>query len=233
MEFYKKGASVSSVIALLLASPWANFTMTILLFGFFGSKAFLLILASVVIAIVTGFAYMYFDKKSWIEKNAASLEVDEDFSIREDAKKRWKTRDRNISVATRTKGVFVGSWSLTKMVLWWILLGILFASIAGAYIPENIFQEYMGPTFLGLIVTLAIATIIEVCSEGSSPLAFEVYRQGGGFGNAFTFLNAGVATDYTEIGLIASNIGKRAAILLPIVTVPQILVFGVLFNLFL
>jgi uncharacterized membrane protein YraQ (UPF0718 family) len=72
-----------------------------------------------------------------------------------------------------------------------------------------------------------------VCSEGSSPLAFEIYSQSGAFGNSFTFLMAGVATDYTEIGLIWSNIGKKAALWLPIITVPQILVLGYLFNVFL
>jgi uncharacterized membrane protein YraQ (UPF0718 family) len=94
-------------------------------------------------------------------------------------------------------------------------------------------MEYMGATTLGLIVTLFFATIIEVCSEGSSPLAFEIFNQTGAFGNSFTFLMAGVATDYTEIGLIWSNIGKKTALFLPIITVPQILVLGFLFNVFL
>ena len=93
-------------------------------------------------------------------------------------------------------------------------------------------MTYMGPTLLGLIVTLLFATIIEVCSEGSSPLAFEIFNQTGAFGNSFTFLMAGVATDYTEIGLIWHNIGKKAAIWLPIITVPQILILGYLFNIF-
>jgi hypothetical protein len=86
---------------------------------------------------------------------------------------------------------------------------------------------------LGLVVTLIFATIIEVCSEGSSPLAFEIYNQSGAFGNSFVFLLSGVATDYTEIGLIWSNIGKKAALWLPIITVPQVLILGYIFNLFL
>jgi uncharacterized membrane protein YraQ (UPF0718 family) len=88
----------------------------------------------------------------------------------------------------------------------------------------------MGPTLLGLIVTLALATIIEVCSEGTSPLAFEIYRQTGALGNSFVFLMAGVATDYTEIGLLWTNVGRRTAIWMPIVAVPQILVLGFLAN---
>ena len=47
------------------------------------------------------------------------------------------------------------------------------------------------------------------------------------------FLMAGVATDYTEIGLIGSNIGKKATFWIPVITVPQILLLGYLFNIFL
>jgi hypothetical protein len=122
---------------------------------------------------------------------------------------------------------------LAEMVLGWIILGVLLASLAGAFIPVHFFHKFMGPTLLGLIVTLILATVIEVCSEGSSPLAFEIYRQTGALGNSFVFLMAGVVTDYTEIGLLWSNVGKKVALWMPIVTVPQVIVLGYLFNLFL
>ena len=83
---------------------------------------------------------------------------------------------------------------------------------------------------LGLIVTLILATVIEVCSEGSAPMAFEIFRQTGALGSSFVFLMAGVATDYTEIGLLWHNVGRKAAIWLPIVTVPQVLIVGFLAN---
>jgi hypothetical protein len=54
----------------------------------------------------------------------------------------------------------------------------------------------------------------------------------GVLGNPFVFLMAGVATDYTEIGLLWSNIGRRTAIWLPIITVPQIVLFGYSLNIF-
>jgi len=62
-------------------------------------------------------------------------------------------------------------------------------------------------------------------------MAFEIFKQTGAFGSSYVFLMAGVATDYTEIGLIWSNIGRRAAIFLPVITVPQIMLPGYLFNL--
>jgi len=157
-----------------------------------------------------------------------------DFSIIKDIKRRWNQYQFTMeNIKNAIKGTLKGSWSLTKMVMWWLLIGMLMAAFARAYIPQNYFMEYMGPTTLGLLATLLFATIIEVCSEGSSPLAFEIFNKTGAFGNSFTFLMAGVATDYTEIGLIWHNIGKKAAIWLPIITVPQILILGYLFNLLL
>jgi len=116
------------------------------------------------------------------------------------------------------------------MILWWSLIGMGIASFAGAYIPTNFFQRYMGPTLLGIFATLTLATIIEVCSEGSAPMAFEIFKQTGALGNSLVFLMAGVATDYTEIGLLWHNVGRKTAIWLPIVTVPQVILAGFLAN---
>jgi len=152
--------------------------------------------------------------------------------VRKDVAKRWKAFRFSLENARDALvGVGKGSWALTKMVLWWIVIGMFLASLARAYVPSHMFQQWLGPTLLGLFVTLALATIIEVCSEGSAPMAFEIYSQTGAFGNSFVFLMAGVATDYTEIGLIWQNIGKKAALWLPAVAVPQIVLLGWLFNL--
>ncbi|MEW6008791.1 MAG: permease [Candidatus Omnitrophota bacterium] len=231
MQLHKKGASNPAVVSFLLASPWANFTITVMLIGFFGLKGLLIILAAIIVAINTGFIFMLLDKKGLIEKNKNTVEVSEDFSIlghfRKELKK-YKFSFNNLF--SDLKGIINGALVLSDMVLWWIILGMFIASIAGAYIPMNFFHKFMGPTLLGLFVTLILATIIEVCSEGSSPLAFEIYRQTGALGNSFVFLMAGVATDYTEIGLLWSNVGRRTALWMPIITVPQIVMLGYLAN---
>lgn len=243
IELYKKGASTSSVVAFLLASPWANLPITFLLFGFFGIKAFFIVVSAIFIALTTGLIFQRLEQKGWVECDKCIIGEDKavltDFSIVKDIKRRWKeyefTAKNNIAAI---KGTFRGSLALTKMVMWWLIIGMLMAAVARAYVPHELFKQYMGPTVLGLLVTLFFATIIEVCSEGSSPLAFEIYEQSieagaPAFGNSFTFLMAGVATDYTEIGLIWHNIGRKAALWIPIITVPQILILGYIFNIFL
>jgi uncharacterized membrane protein YraQ (UPF0718 family) len=231
IELHKKGASNPAVIAFLLASPWANFPLTVLLIGFFGLKALYIIVCALVVAVITGFIYQFLESRHLIESNKYVKELEKGFSIIKDLRQRLKSyRVTPAQLAQDIKGIFSGSISLANMVLWWILIGIGLASLAAAYIPPNIFQNYMGPTFLGLFITLIIATILEVCSEGTAPLAFEIYRQTAAFGNVFVFLMAGVVTDYTEIGLLWVNVGRKVAIWLPIITVPQVIILGILAN---
>lgn len=220
MQLYKKGASIPAVIAFLMAAPWANLPVTILLFSFFGLKALLFIISAMLIALVTGFIYMLLEKYGLIEK---SKEVSAEESYN------WE-KLKNFNLASGAKGITIGAVNLANMVLWWILIGFLLAAIINAYVPIHFFQAYLGATFLGLLATLLFAMVLEICSEGSSPIAFEIFQKVGALGNPFVFLMAGVATDYTEIGLIWTNIGKKSAIALPIITVPQIIAVGMLFN---
>ena len=231
MQLHKKGASNPAVVAFLLASPWANFSITMMLLSLFGLKGLFIIISALIVAINTGFIFILLDKKGWIEKNKNIVDVPDSFSIAKDFKQRIKVYNFSLNnFITDCKGIIKGSMGLSEMVLWWIILGVFFASLSGAYIPVHFFHRFMGPTLLGLLVTLSLAIVIEVCSEGSSPLSFEIYRQTGALGNSFVFLMAGVATDYTEIGLLWLNVGRRTAIWLPVIAVPQILAIGYIAN---
>jgi uncharacterized membrane protein YraQ (UPF0718 family) len=228
IELHKKGASNPSVVAFLLASPWANLAVTIMLIAFFGLiKALYMVISAIIIAIITGLLYQALESKGMIEINENTQITNDNFSIWKDFKRRFSSYRFS---AGDIKGVYRGTVSLANMVLWWILVGIGLASFIGAYIPQHIFHNYMGPTFLGMLLTLLVATVMEVCSEGTAPLAFEIYRKTMAAGNAFVFLMAGVVTDYTELGLLWLNVGKRVAVWLPIITVPQVIALGILAN---
>ncbi len=232
MELYKKGASTSSVIAFLLASPWAGLPITLLLISLFGLlKALYVIAAALVIAVTTGLIYQILESKGWVERNKNTVMVDTNYAVLEDLRKR--IRDYKFfpdQLREDMKGIARGTWGLADMILWWLIIGVSLASLSATFIPSFIFQKYMGPTVLGFLVTLGLATVLEVCSECSSPLAFEIFRQTGALGNSLVFLMAGVATDYTEIGLIWQNIGRKAALWLPAIAVPQIILWGILAN---
>jgi len=233
MEIHKKGASGPAVVSFLLASPWANLPITLLLLGFFGWKGVLIILAAIFIAITTGLGLQLLDRRNWIEKNKYSVAVGADFSIRGDMARRISEYPFGAKqVYNDLRGIAKGIWALADMILWWVLLGIFLASLVGAFVPHGVFQRFLGPSLLGLLITLVAAALLEVCSEGTSPLAFEIYKQTGAFGNAFAFLMGGVVTDYTEIGLIWINVGRKTALWMLAFSLPQVLMVALLFNRF-
>ena len=90
IQLHKKGASPPAVVAFLLSSPWANLPLTILMFGFFGVRALFIIISAVIIAIITGYIYMFLESRNWIEKNPNTIKLDSDFSVIDDAKVRLK-----------------------------------------------------------------------------------------------------------------------------------------------
>ena len=113
----------------------------------------------------------------------------------------------------------------------WLLFGAILSSIINTFVDQSIFQQYFGPNLLGLGLTLLITTIMEVCSEGATPLAADLINRAAAPGNSFTFLMAGVSTDYTEIMSIKETTKSwKIALFLPIVTIPQIVIIGMILN---
>ncbi len=220
IQLYRKGASTPAVITFLLASPWANFPVTILLISFFGWKGVLFMVTAGFIAIVTGLVFGALERGGYVEKNDVTG-LGEGYQ--------WE-KIRNFSLSESVLGVLRGSLNLSNMVLWWLIVGLIAAVMIDVYVPGEFFMRYLGPDTGGLLLTLAGATVIEVCSEGSSVIAFEIYDKVQAFGNPFVFLMAGVVTDYTEIGLLWTNIGRKTALMLPVIAVPQVLFFGFLYN---
>ncbi len=231
MELHKKGASGPAVISFLLASPWANLPITFLLIGFFGLKAFVIILSALVVAIVTGLVFLLLDEKGLIEKNRHTVATAPDFSIRKDVMRRLREyRFSPASLGAAARGITRGMASLADMVLGWVLIGVVLASFMSSIIPPDAFQNWFGPSLAGLLLTLAMAAVLEVCSEGTAPVVFEIYKHTGAFGNAFAFLMGGVVTDYTEIGLIWSSLGKKTALWMVAVCIPQVILIAWVLN---
>lgn len=222
VSLYKKGASTASTLAFLLAAPWANLAITLLLFSLFGVRALLIVGGALAVAVISGLAFSYLEEKGMIEQGKAYQS-----NLKEEKIKwvwpGWQPLARQVGRE---------AWGLAKSVGWWVLLGFLLASVLGTFLPESMMSRYFGPSIFGLVATLALASVIEICSEGTAPLAFELFEKTRAFGNAFVFLQAGVVTDLTEIGLIWTNIGKKAAIALLLTGIPLILAIGMLYNSF-
>ncbi len=229
-KLYERGLSIAQVLTFLIASPWNSLSLTFILIALIGLKWTLLFtLASMVIAIISGVIYLALVKNNILPSNPNTCDVPDDFDVKADMKIRLKGWRPSWKWA---KEIAHDGWHDGKDIIRWILFGAVAAAAMRAYIPTEFFGDWFSPTVAGLGITLLIATLIEVCSEGSAPIAAEIMNTAQAPGNGFAFLMAGVSTDYTEI-LVVREFSKSwlIALSIPLVTVPQILILGMLFNL--
>ncbi len=231
MKLYERGASVGQVMAFLLASPWNSFSLTLILFGLIGvGWTLLFILLSLVIGIITGLVFNALEARGALPRNPWRDELGEERPLGE----MWRELRQSMRFsASGTSDILREGFIGSRVVIRWSLFGLILAGLIRALVPEDAFAAWFGATFAGLWLTLLATTIIEVCSEGSTPIAADLMNRANAPGNAFTFLMAGVATDYTEVMSIRDTTRSwKIALFLPLVTVPQVMVIGFVLNQF-
>ena len=231
MKLYKKGVPLGQVMAFLIASPWNSFSLTFILFALIGVKLTLLFTAlSLGVALLSGVVFEKLVQKKYLPPNPYKPET----STSSQETPTWGESLKSIPhTPLGVLQILSTGVRESKVVLKWLLLGTLLASLLRTSVEPELFAAYFGPSLLGLLFTTLAATMIEVCSEGSVPLAAELANTAKAPGGAFTFLMTGVSTDYTEIlSLKETTSSWKVAFFLPLVTLPQILILGYLLNMY-
>jgi len=228
MKLYERGASLGQVMAFLIASPWNSLTLTLILVGLIGLQwTLIFILASLVIAWVSGWIFERLVHQQVLPENPHQVAFVQT-PFWPTLKETWHQNDWSSSALL---AMFWQGLKESRSVLRWVLLGIVMVALIRAFVPEESFGVWFGASMSGLFLTLLATTVIEVCSEGSSPIAADLVNRAAAPGNAFTFLMAGAATDYTEIMALRDTTQSwKIALFLPLVTVPQVLVLGYIMN---
>ena len=226
MKLYERGASLGQVFAFLIASPWNSFSLTLILFALVGLPLTLVfIVGSAAIAIVSGLLVDRFFVRQSSCCGQSQTEPLGWSEIWQRTRSAFPARSRFFPI------VLSDGLKESRMILRWVFLGAVLAALIRALFDPATFQEWFGPSLAGLLLTLLGATFVEVCSEGSTPISADLVNRSGAPGNGFVFLMAGAATDYTEIMALKETTGGWAkSLLLPAVTVPQVLAVGYILN---
>jgi len=224
-KLYERGASAGQVMAFLIASPWNSISLTLILVGLLGLGWTLAFIAlSLIIAVLTGLAFDGLERRSVIPSNHTLAAQTADLQ--------WRTLLDTFDTSPRgILETLVRGLRGSRMVLRWLAFGLVAAALIRALLTADDFATWFGPSLMGLLLTLLGAAVFEVCSEGSVPIAADLMNRAHAPGNSFTFLLAGVATDYTEVMVLKETTRSwRIALLLPAITVPQVLLVGFLLN---
>jgi uncharacterized membrane protein YraQ (UPF0718 family) len=229
MSLYKRGASLGQTLAFLIASPWNSLSLTIILAALIGwSWMLLFILLSMVVALITGWIADRLVHSGALPSNPNSVDLPHGYRVGPAFKELFKSLKPGVE---NYRHLAREGLSGSKMVLRWIFFGFVLTALIRAFVPDASFQQYFGPTIAGLFLTLLATTIMEVCSEGSSPIAADLLTRAHAPGNAFVFLMAGAATDYTEImALKETTRSWKTTLALPLISTPQVLLIGWLIH---
>ena len=230
-KLYERGASIGQIMAFLIASPWNSFSLTLVLIALIGLPWTLAFIGmSMAIAIITGLIFDLLVNKGKLPANPNKIDLPKDFAFWSEAKKGIKSV--NYSPKLFANMAYDGLKE-SRMVIRWIFFGVVLAGLVRVFLDAGDFETYFGPTLAGLGLTVLVATILEVCSEGSTPIAADILNRANAPGNSFAFLMTGVSTDYTEIMVLKDTTKSwKIALFLPLITVPQVLLVSYLINAF-
>lgn len=232
MKLYERGASLGQVMAFLIASPWNSFSLTVILIALVGLKwTFIFMGLSLVIAVISGLLFDSMVRRGELPANP-NRQIEAENALPFYQQLRAALSRISFSPRLWIKMLEDGVTE-SRVVLRWVLFGVVLASLIRTFVSPEIFAGWFGPTLGGLWLTLVAATVIEVCSEGATPIAADLLTRAHAPGNSFTFLMAGVSTDYTEIMVLQQTTNSwKIALYLPLVTLPQVMLLGWLLNQF-
>lgn len=228
-KLYQKGASIGQVMAFLLASPWNSLSLTLILWALIGGFWTLtFIILSMVVGVITGIIFDKLVAKGILPENPNTVELSEPVHLMQDMARLHTTVKLNCAFF---KTFYSEAKSGSRIIIKWLLVGIVLASTLRALFPVDTFAGLFGPTAMGLGLTVLFATILEVCSEGSTPVAADILTRAQSPGNAFAFLMAGVSTDYTEVMILKDTTKSwKIALFLPLITLPQVIAIAALIT---
>jgi uncharacterized membrane protein YraQ (UPF0718 family) len=91
----------------------------------------------------------------------------------------------------------------------WLMIGLFFAALVQTYVPQDYLQQY-GSGILAMLIVILISIPMYVCATASTPIAAGLLMSGVSPGAALVFMLAGPATNVATLGVVASELGKRA-----------------------
>ena len=231
VKLYERGASLGQLMAFLIASPWNSLSLTLILWALIGFKWMMsFLLLSFLIAVVSGVIFDALVGRGVLPANPNRFELPEGYNLKAELGRLFRRiRPHPAAFGEMLLEGVKGS----RAVLKWLFFGVVMAAGIRAFVDASTFAGMFGPSLLGLAFTLVAATVIEVCSEGSTPIAADILTKAGAPGNSFAFLMTGISTDYTEIMVLRETTNSwKIALFLPLVTVPQVVLISYILNMF-
>ena len=207
----QKGAGPGATAGFMLTTPQTGIDSFYATWGILGAPlALFRIVAATVSGIAAGFA------AQWVSMRAKERpEFDEaapkaccpgntNCVADEPAPEPFRVRLRkaaSFALITLPRDVFVP-----------VLVGVLIAAVAQAWLPANVWGNLNTPVWADYFLVLALSLPVYVCSTGAIPIAWALALAGMSPGAVLIFLVAGPASNAGTFTMLARIIGIRASL---------------------
>ena len=91
----------------------------------------------------------------------------------------------------------------------WLMIGLFFAALVRAYVPADFMASY-GSGIWAMLAVILVSIPMYICATASTPIAAGLLLSGVSPGAVLVFMLAGPATNVATLGIVASELGKRA-----------------------
>ena len=209
----EKGASTAVALTFLLATPWSGVPQFLVLSNFLGvANTALLMVCAVIAAFLSGLVLSKLEKHGVIDAPKLSAVHVGDVCTSDDCNE--CATDHVHATRNRFVGVLRHAWDNFRDLGKYLIIGLALAAAVAAFVPTPTVQRFLGATETpwSILIAVPISAIIELCSEGFSVFAGQLYTMGASLGVVFVMLMVGVTTDITEITVVWGKFGKRSAI---------------------
>lgn len=107
------------------------------------------------------------------------------------------------------KGLHFAATELIDDTALWLLVGLGFAALVDAYVPDGFFTEW-GQGIVAMLVMVVISIPMYICATASTPIAAGLLLAGVSPGAVLVFMLAGPASNIASLGVVYKELGKRA-----------------------
>ena len=111
-----------------------------------------------------------------------------------------------------------------------LVIGLLVAALINVAVPDEFFLSFGKQPLLQMLVILAVAVPMYICSTGSIPVAAALMMKGLSPGAALVMLMAGPAVNIASILVVRKSMGARFTWLYLLTIVGFSILFGMLVN---
>ena len=188
----KDGASRGATVSFMISTPQIGVDSIIATYSMMGLPfAIVRPLAALLTSIAGGAVTTWFSKDEIIVRQNCSCEN--------------KDNRRN-KLVELLKYSFI---DLVQNIGKWLVIGLIIGTLITVLIPDSFFANLNLPSIVTMLIVLAIAVPMYVCSTGSIPIAAALMLKGLSPGAALVLLIAGPGVSIASLLVVGKSLGKK------------------------